>query len=112
MPQLSLGDVGTQLVLLGRPRADSSPMLMGITMVRPGQTSPLIEHDTAEICYVLVGSGWIVTNRSEHPFAPGDAILIEARGWHAIRAGEDQVRMLYVFPTPDTPPTRTTGPRT
>ncbi|MGI8720815.1 MAG: cupin domain-containing protein [Geodermatophilaceae bacterium] len=88
---------------------DGSPLMMGITTLRPGRTTPLIEHDTAELAYVLSGSGWMVTDTSEHPFEVGDAVLIDARCWHAIRAGADPVRMLYVFPTPTAPPTRTQG---
>jgi len=109
VPTLPLGAVGTQQVLLGQPRGDSSPLLMGITSLRPGQTSALIEHDTSEIAYVLSGSGWMVTDREEHPFTADDAMLIEGRCWHAIRAGDDGVRMLYVFPTPGVPPTRGRG---
>lgn len=103
---VSLGDVGSQQLLLGESGATASPMLMGVTLIRPGRTSPLIEHDTAEVAYVLSGSGRMVTDTSEHPFVAGDAILIEARCWHAIRAGDGPVRMLYVFPTPTVPPTR------
>ncbi|MFG2043037.1 cupin domain-containing protein [Dactylosporangium sp. NPDC048998] len=102
-----LGEVGVQRILLGAPRSDGSPLLMGVTQVRAGQTSPLIQHDTAEVAYVLAGSGWMVTDSSEHPFAPGDAILIEAGCWHAIRAGEAPVEMLYAFPAPEAPATRT-----
>lgn len=104
---VSLGDVGRQQVLLGEPRGDGSPLLMGVTSVRPGQTSTLIEHESAEIAYVLAGVGWIVTDCSAHPFITGDAILIEANCWHAIRAGEQEVRMLYIFPSRSKPLTRT-----
>ncbi len=81
-------------------------MLVGVTTVEPGRTSALIEHDTAEVAYVLSGDGAMVTDRGEHPFGPGDAVLIEPGCWHAIRAGKSQVRMVYAFPTPSVPPTR------
>jgi len=104
---ISLGEVGTQKILLGEPLGDESPLLMGVTHVRPGETSPLIQHDTAEIAYVLLGCGWIVTDICTHAFAPGDAILIDAGSWHAIRADDEPVEVLYVFPGPGVPPTRT-----
>jgi quercetin dioxygenase-like cupin family protein len=107
IPALPLGQVGSQRVLLGAPRADGSPLLMGISHVHPERTSPLIEHDSAEIAYVLSGTGWMVTDESEHPFAPGDAILIEQGCWHAIRADQEPVEMLYVFPGSTVPATRT-----
>ena len=106
VPPIPLGGAGSQQVLLGEPCGDRSPLLMGITTLLPGGTSALIEHDTAEIAYVLSGSGWMVSDRSEHAFTAGDAIFIEARCWHAIRAGGDGVQMLYVFPTPGVPATR------
>ena len=109
VPETALGTAGVQRVLLGGPRPDGSPLLVGLTRVRAGATSPLIEHDTAEVGYVLAGAGWMVTDTSEHPFAAGDAILIDARCWHAIRAGDSPVEMLYVFPTPTAPPTRARG---
>lgn len=107
VPVLPLRDAGSQSILLGGPAQDGSPLLMGITVVQPGRTSPLIEHDTAELAYVLSGTGWMVTDTAEHPFAPGDAVLIDAGCWHAVRAGEAPVEMLYVFPTATAPPTRT-----
>ena len=101
-----LGEAGSQRVLLGGPGDDASPLLMGITVVRPDHTSALIEHDSAEICYVLSGVGSMITDRSEHAFQPGDAIVIEQGCWHGIRAERDPVEMLYVFPTPLAPVTR------
>lgn len=102
-----LGSVGVQQVLLGEPCGDNSPMLLGLSTVEAGRTSPLIEHDTAEVAYVTVGTGAMVTDRDEQPFAPGDAILIDAHCWHAIRAdAETRVQMVFAFPTPELPPTR------
>lgn len=106
----ALGDVGEQRVLFGTVRSDGSPVLLGLSTVRPWQTSPLIQHDVAEVTYALAGSGWMATDASEHRFAPGDAMLIEAGCWHAIRADDATVQMLYVFASPDPPLTRRHGP--
>lgn len=96
-PVTPLGDAGDQRVLLGGSAPTASPLLMGLTKVNRERTSPLIQHDSAEIAYVLSGAGWMVTDTTQHPFAPGDAMLIDVRCWHAIRAGEEPVEMLYVF---------------
>lgn len=109
-PPEPLGGVGEQRVLFGTVRSDGSPVLLGLSTVRPGQTSPLIQHDVAEVTYALAGSGWMVTDASEHPFARGDAMLIDAGCWHAIRADDAIVQMLYVFANPDAPVTRRYGP--
>lgn len=109
IPPTSIGEPGAQQLLLGEARGDGSPMLMGITTVRPGQTTSLIEHDTAEVGYVLSGAGWLVTDTDERRLVSGDAVLIEPRCWHALRAGGQPLQMLYVFPTPAVPPTRTRG---
>lgn len=106
VPAADVGEGVAQRVLAGRPRGDESPLLLGITTVSPHCTSRLIEHDTAELAYVLSGSGLIVTEITEHPFQAGDSIMIDAGCWHAIRALEEPVEMLYVFPSPDAPPTR------
>lgn len=106
VPPITLGDGGSQQVLLGEPRGDMSPMLMGITSLMPGRTRALIEHDTAELAYVLSGSGWMVGEATDYVVTAGDAILIDAKCWHAIRAGTDGVQMLYVLPTAGVPPTR------
>ena len=39
----------------------------------------------------------------------GDAIVIDARCWHAIKAGEAGVEMVYVFPARTVPPTSTSS---
>lgn len=106
---VNLGESGRQHVLLGGGQNDGSPILVGVTVVVTGQTTELIEHDTTEAAFVLAGKGWLVTDEDELPFGPGDAVLIGAHRWHAIRASTDEVRMLYVFPTSDVPPTRTMG---
>ena len=106
MPHAALGEGALQQVLLGEPCGDTSPMLLGITTLMAGRTSALIEHDTAEVAYVIAGSGWMVGEVMDQAFAAGDAILIDARCWHAIRAGVEGAQMLYVFPTAGVPPTR------
>jgi gentisate 1,2-dioxygenase len=110
VPAALLGTAGVQHVLFGTPRADDSPILMGVSQVRPGMTTALIQHDTAELAYVVSGEGYIVTDRAEFPFAPRDGILIESGCWHAIRAGDEPVEMLFVFPTPTAPDTRVHAP--
>lgn len=104
-----LNGAGSQRVLLGTPRGDGSPILVGLTRVDGGCTTELIEHDVAEFAYVISGGGVLVTDRSEHPFGPGSALLIDARCWHAIRAHEREVVMLFGFPCPDIPATRRWG---
>lgn len=101
-----LGRAGVQRVLLGASRCDGSPLLMGVSEVRPSLTTPLIQHDSAEIAYVLDGAGSMITDDAEHPFVRGDAILIEAGCWRAIRAAQQPVEMLFVFPSRTVPPTR------
>jgi hypothetical protein len=51
--QTALGQAGSQQILLGAPRDDQSPLLFGVTRVRAGRTTQLIEHDTAEVAYVI-----------------------------------------------------------
>jgi quercetin dioxygenase-like cupin family protein len=106
VPAVEAAEGVVQRVMAGHSRGDGSPLLLGVTTVAAHRTSRLIEHDTAELAYVLSGSGWMVTDTAAHAFRAGDSILIDARCWHAIRAGENPVEMLYVFPTPAVPPTR------
>lgn len=103
--RVPLGESGTQRVMVRATCGDRNELLMGISSLPAGHRSPLIEHDLIEVAYVLGGSGWMVTDNAEHPFAAGQAIVIAARCWHSIRAGAD-VEMLFVFPTSSVPPTR------
>jgi mannose-6-phosphate isomerase-like protein (cupin superfamily) len=105
IPIVVLGGRGTQAVLLGAERGDGSPLLLGITKVFPGCTTDLIRHETAEIAYVLEGFGAIVMDEGSASFSPGSAILIEAGCWHAIRADEEQVSMIFSFPSAEAPRT-------
>lgn len=109
IPETPLNGAGSQRVLLGTPRGDDSPILVGVTRVNGGCTTELIEHDVAEFAYVVSGAGVLLTDRSEHPFGPGSALLIDARCWHAICADEREVVMLFGFPCPYLPATRRRG---
>lgn len=106
VPTVQLEGGGSQRVLLGDPHADGSPMMLGITRVPPGTTTSLIEHETAEVAFVVSGAGAIVTDEGQHDFGVGAALLIEAHCWHAIRAGDEEVTMVYGFPGPAVPATR------
>lgn len=105
MPETHLGSAGSQRVLLGGPHDDGSPLLMGLTHIQPARTSRLIRHDSAEIGFIHTGTGWMVTDSDERPVGPGDAVLIPAGCWHAIRAGAAALQMIYVFPGPQAPDT-------
>ncbi len=102
-PAQPLGTAGTQKVLLGEPCNDHSPLLMGITQVEPGRATELIRHDTAEIGYVIAGAGWMIADDDDQPVQTGDAVLIAARRWHAIKAAASGLEMLYIFPSPGHP---------
>jgi quercetin dioxygenase-like cupin family protein len=107
VPARDLGTAGVQSILLGAPRGDGSPLLLGVTTVEAGKTSALIAHDVAEVAYVADGTGAVVTDTDQHGFGTGDSVLIEPHCWHAIRADTaGDVRMIFVFPTPDIPATR------
>lgn len=106
VPTIQLDGGGSQRVLLGAPLADGSPIMLGITRVPPGGITSLIEHETAEVAFVVTGTGAIVTDDGQHDFGPGAALLIEAHCWHAIRAGDEGVTMVYGFPSSSAPPTR------
>lgn len=106
VPTQPLGDHGTQQVLLGAPRGDASPLLLGVTRVNPGHTTALIVHDTDEVAYVVAGHGQMATDADRTPFSPGDAIHIPTGCWHAIAAIDEPVVMVYLFPGPELPTTR------
>lgn len=106
VPAIPLGEGGYQRILLGAPRGDESPVLLGITHVAAGYMTALIRHETAEVAYVLVGAGSIVTDDKEYAFGPNAALLIEAHCWHAIRADGEEVTMIFGFPGPSVPPTQ------
>lgn len=106
VPARPLGDLGTQQVLLGAPLGDASPLLLGVTRVNPGHTTALIVHDTDEVAYVVAGHGQMATDHDRTPFRPGDAIHIPTGCWHAIAAADEPVVMVYLFPGPELPTTR------
>lgn len=97
---------GWQKIFLGAHALTTSPLVMGLTHQRPYLRSPLICHETSEICFIVRGSGMMVTDEQEHYFEPGDALHIEPGCWHAIKTEAEEVEMVYVFPDSGLPATR------
>lgn len=100
-------DTGWQQIYLGAHSSSASPLVMGLTHQIAHSQSPLICHTTSEVCFITRGHGCMVTDETEHPFAPGDALHIEPECWHSIKTESEEVEMVYLFPSPDLPPTRT-----
>jgi len=75
-------------------RSESLSAEVFITVLRPGQTSPLHKHDDMEqIFYVIEGRGVfrIGKERQEYPVKPGDVVRIPTSTLHSASAMEDTV---------------------
>jgi mannose-6-phosphate isomerase-like protein (cupin superfamily) len=76
---------------------------VAIASVFSGATSPPHYHQhTEEIYFILEGTGEIIIDGVTTPIAPGDCIRIPTFTVHAIRAGNDGLKLVVVTSPPYT----------
>jgi quercetin dioxygenase-like cupin family protein len=72
--------------------------IVGELELAPGAAEPLHRHSGAdEAAFVLSGSAIAVGADGEYPAPAGALILASRHVWHAIRAGDEPVRVLLIY---------------
>lgn len=79
---------------------------LGYSVFKPGTELAMVSHDTEEVAFVVAGRGEVRIEHGSVQVAPGQAIHIPARFWHAVvNTGDDDLIMVFGFPYPAYPPT-------
>jgi quercetin dioxygenase-like cupin family protein len=67
--------------------------------VAPGGHTPRHTHAWEHECYILAGSGVIVTDEGERPVAAGDCLLVDPNELHQFRnTGAEDLKFLCLVP--------------
>ena len=79
---------------------------LGYSVFTPGTETAMVAHETEETAFVIAGRGELHTEEGGVAFAAGEAVHIPARLWHAVvNTGDEEVVMIFGFPSPGYPPT-------
>jgi putative monooxygenase len=93
-------------MLVTDARVGGNASSLGYSVFTPGTVLTPVKHETEELAYVVSGAGELRLDEEPVPFRAGDALHIPAGVWHAVaNTGEQDVVMVFGFPSPAYPPT-------
>jgi quercetin dioxygenase-like cupin family protein len=79
---------------------------LGYSVFKPGCATAMVRHETEEVAFVLAGHGELALDEESVPFAAGQGLFVPAGTWHAVvNTGDEDVVMVFGFPSPAYPPT-------
>ena len=105
IPAIDLPGGSWSRVLLTKERVGSD-VALGYSSFAPGTATASLNHATDELAYVLSGNGELWLEDEVVPYGPETALFIPAGVWHVVaNPGTEPVTMVFVFPSPDYPPT-------
>ncbi|WP_274652032.1 cupin domain-containing protein [Paenibacillus humicola] len=107
IPPADLGGGSWSKILITRERVPDNLATLGYSCFKPGTVTASIVHETEEFVYVVHGSGELRLDGEAVPFRANQALFIPPGVWHGIaNTGEEDVVMVFGFPSPEYPPTR------
>lgn len=85
---------------------------LGYSVFKPGTVSADLSHSAEELAFVVGGSGVLRLEDGQLEVRAGQALYIPAGAWHTVVNEQDEdLVMVFAFPTPDYPPTQRREPR-
>ena len=79
---------------------------LGYSVFRPGLVTADLSHAVEELAFVIQGSGSLRLDSGRVAVASGQAVIIPARVWHTVvNEGDEDLVMVFSFPSPNYPPT-------
>jgi quercetin dioxygenase-like cupin family protein len=79
---------------------------LGYSVFKPGCVTAMVRHETEEVAFVLAGRGELRLDDESVSFSAGHGVFVPAGTWHAVaNTGDDDVVMVFGFPSPEYPPT-------
>jgi len=86
---------------------------LGYSVFKPGLVAADLSHSVEELAFVVAGAGVIRLEDGQLEAHAGQALFIPARIWHTVvNDGDEDLVMVFSFPSPDYPPTQRREPRT
>jgi quercetin dioxygenase-like cupin family protein len=85
---------------------------LGYSVFKPGLVAADLSHSVEELAFVVGGAGIIRLEDGQIEAHAGQALFIPARMWHTVvNDGDEDLVMVFSFPSPDYPPTQRREPR-
>jgi len=85
---------------------------MGYSVFKPGLVAADLSHSVEELAFVVGGRGAVRLEDGRLAVHAGQALFIPARAWHTVvNDGDEDLVMVFSFPSPDYPPTERREPR-
>ena len=108
--ELPMGSWSRLLVTQRTVTGNSSTM--GYSVFRPGLVAADLSHSVEELAFVVGGRGAVRLEDGQLEVHAGQALFIPARTWHTVvNDGDEDLVMVFSFPSPDYPPTERREPR-
>ena len=108
--ELPMGSWSRLLVTERTVAGNSSTM--GYSVFKPGLVAADLSHSVEELAFVVGGRGAVRLEHGEPEVHAGQALFIPARMWHTVvNDGDEDLVMVFSFPSPDYPPTERREPR-
>jgi putative monooxygenase len=98
-------------VLVSDYTVSGNSSALGYSVFRPHTSTADLSHEVEELAYIVSGSGVIRLEDEDVPVAAGQALYVPARVWHTVvNPGDDDLVMVFAFPSPAYPPTERREP--
>jgi mannose-6-phosphate isomerase-like protein (cupin superfamily) len=86
-------------VLISHDICDAHGVLAGMSLLRPGESSPYDVHpDMEEVFYVISGRGTARIDDNRYPIQGGDVMYVQNGSYHQfIAAGDSSLHLFWAF---------------
>lgn len=96
-------DSGRRMTMLVDPLVGPlSKLKAGISELSGGTETPVAEHESEEMYFILDGNGWVEVSGERHSVAAGSVVLIAANEAHRISAAGTTIRYFWASSEPMT----------
>lgn len=102
--ELPMGSWSRLLVTENTVKGNSSTI--GYSVFKAGLVTADLSHSVEELAFVVHGRGLVRLEEDQLDVHVGQALFIPARMWHTVvNDGDEDLVMVFSFPSPDYPPT-------
>ena len=106
VPPVELQGGSWSRVLVAEQTVGGNASALGYSVFKPGTSTADLSHSVEELAFIVSGTGVIRLETEDVAVTAGQALHIPARLWHTVaNPGEEDLVMVFSFPSPGYPPT-------
>jgi quercetin dioxygenase-like cupin family protein len=96
--------------LISGPLSGATSSMLGFSTWQPGASTKQLVHEVDELCYIVAGEGKLSVGDEFVSYRAGEAVFIPGGAPHGVvNDSSAPMSMVYVFSSPEYPPTREAG---